>query len=72
VTSSTARPLHRPWSTGAVALLGAALVLLLQVALSAWHGAALAVALLVVVLGIAGLERRLRRPDDAVPAGAPR
>jgi ABC-type dipeptide/oligopeptide/nickel transport system permease subunit len=57
----------RPWSSAA---LGAGLVLLLQVGLSAWHGATPTVALLLVVLAVAALGRRLRTRQDAVPRPA--
>jgi hypothetical protein len=57
----------RAWSGAATAALGAAVVLLLQVGVSAWHGAALAVALLVLALGAASVERVLRAPEGAGP-----
>ena len=73
MTGPTVLRRPRSWSSAAV---GAGLVLLLQVGLSAWHGATLAVALLVVVLvvvlAVATLERRLRTPEDVVRPSAVR
>ena len=62
----TARPVlpdHRPRSRAVLGLLAAATVLLLQVGLSAWSGAPLGLALLVVAAGVVAVELQLRSPD---------
>jgi hypothetical protein len=67
VTRPTVVLRPRAWSGAAAAVLGAGTVLLLQVGLSAWHGAALGVALLLVALGVASGEHALRAPERTVP-----